>query len=58
VSPPPPLPPKLKLKEFFHQLQEDCKLMVAELNMVCHGRLCHTQYKFENVKPVNLITPI
>jgi hypothetical protein len=45
-----PPPPKKKLCEFFKELQEDRKLMVAELNMVCHDRLHHTHYKFETVK--------
>ena len=58
VAPPPPPAPKIKLKEFFHQLKEDCKLMVAKLNMVCNDVLHHTQYKFEMVKPVDQITTI
>jgi len=32
--------------------------MVAELNMVCHDRLCHTRFKFEQVKPVNIVAAI
>jgi len=38
VAPPPRTPPKQKLRDFFKELQEDCKLMVAELNMVCFDR--------------------
>jgi len=38
VAPPPPAPPKQKLREFFKELQADRKLMVAELNMVCFDR--------------------
>jgi hypothetical protein len=41
LHPTPPLvrPVKKKLKQFFKELQEDRKLMVTELNMVCHDRL-------------------
>src|ERR1700729_4190255 len=55
-----PLPPpvKKKLREFFKELQEDQKLMVAELNMVCHDRLQHTQYKFEKFTPIDPIAAI
>jgi hypothetical protein len=36
VAPPPPLSLKQKLREFFKELKEDHKLMVAELKMVCN----------------------
>ena len=57
---PPPQPPlpKQKLKEFFKELQEDRKIMVAELKLTHHDRLQHTQYKFENVKPVDAVAAI
>ena len=57
---PPPVtpPPKQKLREFFKDLQEDRKLMVAELNLVCHNCLRHTQYRFESIKPVNVVAAI
>jgi len=58
VPPLPPKPPKQKLKDFFKELQQDRKLMVAELNMVCHDRLRHTQFKFESVKPVDPVAAI
>ena len=32
--------------------------MVAELNMVCHDCLQHTQYKFKEVKPVDVIASV
>ena len=32
--------------------------MVAELNMVCHNRLCHTRYRFEPVKHIDPIAAI
>ena len=32
--------------------------MVAELKMVCHDRLQHTEFKFEAVKPVNKIAAV
>jgi hypothetical protein len=51
-------PPKQKLCDFFKELQEDRKLMVAELKMVCNDHLRHTQYKFEQVKPVNVVAAI
>jgi hypothetical protein len=57
-TPPSTRPVKKKLKQFFKELQEDRKLMVAELNMVCHDRLRHTMYKFEQVKPVDPIAAI
>ena len=58
IPPVPPPPPKKKLHKFFKELQEDRKLMVAKLKMVCHDRLHHTQYKFETVKEVNPIAAI
>ena len=39
TPPPTPLQPKMKLKDFFLQLQEDRKLMVAELKWICADRL-------------------
>jgi len=36
---PPKKPVKKKLKEFFKELQQDRKLMIMELNMVCNDRL-------------------
>ena len=58
IPPVPTPPPKKKLPEFFKELQEDRKLMVAELKMVCHDRLHHTWYKFETVKEINPIAAI
>jgi hypothetical protein len=43
LNPKPPAPkppPKKKLKEFFRDLQEDRKIMLAELKMVCAERAC------------------
>ena len=58
-TPPPQLwPPKQKLHEFFKDLQDNRKLIVAELKMVCHNRLQHMQFKFEAVKPINKIPAI
>ena len=57
-APTPPPPPKRKLREFFKQLQEDRKLMVAELNMVCYDRRRHTEFKFEQVKPIDKVAAI
>jgi len=36
---PPPRRVKKKIKEFFKELQQDRKLMIMELNMVCNDRL-------------------
>ena len=58
VAPPLKPLPKQKLRDFFKELQEDRKLMVAELKMVCNDRLHHTQYKFEQVKPVDVLAVI
>jgi hypothetical protein len=58
VPPSPPKPPKQKLKDFFKELQQDRKLMIAKLNMVCNDRLRHTQFKFEPVKPVDTVAAI
>ena len=43
----PPPQPKEKLKEFFHDLQSDRKLMLAELNMVCTEWKCKLKNMFE-----------
>jgi Reverse transcriptase (RNA-dependent DNA polymerase)/Aspartyl protease len=47
--------PKKKLKEFFKELKEDRKLLVAELNMVCTERRCRIKHKFEPVKPFDIV---
>jgi hypothetical protein len=57
-APPPPIPPKKKLKVFFADLQHDRKLMVAELKMVCAERLCLYKGQNEIVKPVDPICAI
>jgi hypothetical protein len=54
APPPPPPTPKKKLKQFFTELQEDRKLLVAELKMVCAERLRDQRRHFETVKPVNI----
>jgi hypothetical protein len=58
VAPPPKPLPKKKLKDFFKELQEDRKLMVAELNMVCAERRCMMDRKNETVKPVDVVAVI
>ena len=55
---PPVRPVRKQLKQFFKELQQDRKCMVAELNMVCHDRLLHTMHKFEQVKPLDPIAAI
>jgi hypothetical protein len=47
--------PKKKLKEFFKELKQDRKLLVAELNMVCTERRCRIKHKFEPVKPFDIV---
>jgi hypothetical protein len=56
-SPPPPQPKK-KLKEFFRDLQEDRKLMLAELKMVCAKRKCKLKNLFEQPKPVDVLAAV
>jgi hypothetical protein len=53
-----PPPPKQKLKDFFAELKEDQKLMVAELKMVCAERQNIIMNQFEPVKPFDCITSI
>jgi len=59
---PVPLPPlaplKKKLKEFFSELQQDHKLLVAELNMVCAERLCKIHCTFETVKGIDMVAAV
>jgi hypothetical protein len=61
LNPPPPPAaklPKQTLKQFYAKLREDRKLMLAELRMVCRDHYRHTQYKFEQVQPVNPIAAL
>jgi hypothetical protein len=58
VLPPPPAAPKKKLKQFFAELQEDRKLLVAELNMVCSEWLQDQHHLFKKVKLVNVVGAI
>ena len=51
-------PPKKKLKDFFIELKQDRKLMVAELKMVCAERKNFLKHKFEIVKPVDIIAAV
>lgn len=53
-----PPPPKKKLKQFFHDLQEDRKLMVAKLKMDCQERLLKIRNTLEQPKLVDLIAAI
>jgi hypothetical protein len=54
----PPPQPKKKLEEFFRDLQLDCKLMLAKLNMVCAERKCKLKNMFEKPKPVDVVAAI
>jgi hypothetical protein len=58
VPPPSLLPRKKKLKEFFCDLQEDRKLMIAELKMVCAERKCTLKHQFKIPKPVDLVAAV
>jgi hypothetical protein len=51
-------PPKKKLKEIFRDLQDDQKLMLAELKMVCAERKCNLNHHLETVKEVDKIAAI
>jgi hypothetical protein len=55
---PPPPPPKNKLKQFFLDLQEDQKIMLAKLKMVCQERLLKIKRSFKELKPVDLIAAV
>jgi hypothetical protein len=53
-----PKPPQHKLKEFFCDLKEDPKLLVAELKMVCAERRCLFDHKLEKVTPIDLVAAV
>ena len=50
--------PKQKLKGFYNELQEDCKLIIAELKMACQDHLIHTCGKFGEVEPEDLTAAV
>jgi hypothetical protein len=58
TAPPAPKPPKQKLKDLFVELQENRKLMIAELKMVCAERLYRIKRDFEPVKLVDIIATV
>jgi hypothetical protein len=58
TPPPAPKPPKRKLKDLFKEVQQDRKLLAAELKWVCADRLNHIAHKFGKVKPVNVVASI
>ena len=51
----PKLKPRMKLKDFFHKLKADRKLMIAELKMVCAERKCLLRDKLEVPKPFDVV---
>ena len=53
----PPVP-KMKLKDFFQQVQDDRKLMVAELNWACAERLRIYGHRFETVNLINVVAAV
>ena len=53
-----PKPPQHKLKEFFCDLKEDPKLLVAELKMVCAEWRCLFDHKLEKVTPIDLVAAV
>jgi len=58
VAPNPLKPPLKKLKDFFRDLKNDRKLMVAELKMVCTECRCKIQSQMEDVKPIDIVAAI
>ena len=58
ISPPAPSTPKKKLKEFFQELQDNQKLMVAELKMICAEHKCRLKNQFEILKPIDLVAAV
>ena len=58
TPPPVPKPPRRKLKQFFEDLKQDRKLLVAELNMVCAERRFLLEHKFEKAKPVDIVAAV
>jgi hypothetical protein len=58
LTPPPKKLPKKKLKDFFKDLQEDWKVMIAELNLVCAECRYKMDRKNETIKTVDVVTAI
>jgi hypothetical protein len=58
VAPPPLAPPKKKLKQVFAEVQENRKLLIAELKMVRAERLCTQRQHFETVKPIDVVAAV
>ena len=48
VALPPPPPPKKRLKDFYNELWDNWKLLVAKLKMVCAERLCMNMHTRTN----------
>jgi hypothetical protein len=46
------------LKDFFSDLKQDRKLMVAELKMVCAERRCKIQHLMEEPRPIDALAAI
>jgi hypothetical protein len=58
TPPPAPKPPQQKLKEFFCDLQEDRKLLVAELKMVCAEHRVLFDRKLVKTTPIDLVAAV
>jgi urease gamma subunit len=58
TAPPSPPLPKQKLKDFFHKLKEDHKLMLAELKMVCARRKRDLVHLHKKVRPPDIVATI
>jgi len=54
----PPPPPKKKLRQVLKDIEDDRKLMVAELNMVCAERKAMLSHTYEVVKQVDVVAVI
>ena len=50
--------PKKKLKEFFCKLQDNRKLMLAKLKMVCAEHKCQIKYCPETIKEVDKVVAV
>ena len=57
-APEPKPVPKKKLKQFFRDLQEERKLMITKLKMVCAEHRCMKEYREEVVKPIDNVAAI
>jgi hypothetical protein len=48
----------MKLKDFYKELQQDHKLMVAKLKWICQEHRCRIEHRNEPIKPVDHVTAV